>query len=345
MSSPHHTLSPHEILLVKTKALCKCTEDEWQLISEGKLNPVSSDDENTAKLQGQEKEWWMEAKKRAQEEAERRAREEAGRKAEEECKAQEVVARAKEEAKREDAAWRAMEAVEERVDAERRALEERLWEAVGQQLAMVVVPPWIAKPSRRMTVAGPSAPGWRASGVQDPCTRCCNKGTFCILGAAKGKTTVCKACHHAKVSCSWMRKTASEMHKQKRVQHSEETEVKEVINVDADKDEDEEQLHFVVPTHLMEEHRDTLGALTMTLDTLSTEFYEFWRDYWGFSMEVLKVMDTIAQELKRANGLKEEEMGKAKGKGKEKAQEEFRRARTEDDDRDTEMGRAGSSLA
>ncbi|KAG6327211.1 hypothetical protein ID866_11878 [Astraeus odoratus] len=345
MSSPHHTLSPHKILLVKTKALCKHTEDEWWLVSEGKLNPVSSDNENTAKLRGQEKEWWMEAEKRAQEEAEQRAQEEAERKAEEEHKAQEVVARAKEEAEREDAAWRATEAVEERVDAKRRALEERLWEVAGQQLVMVVVPPQIAKPSGRMTVAGPSAPGWRASEVQDPCTRCCNKGTFCILGAAKGKTTVCKACRHAKVSCSWTRKTASEMHKQKWVQHSEETEVKEVINVDADKDKDEEQSHFAVPTHLMEEHRDALRALTTILDMLSTEFYKFWRDYWGFGAEVLKVMDTITQELKRANGLKEEEMGKAKGKGKEKTQEEFRRARMEDDDRDTEMGRAGSSLA
>ncbi|KAG6325864.1 hypothetical protein ID866_13226, partial [Astraeus odoratus] len=27
---------------------------------------------------------------------------------------------------------------------------------------------------------------------------------------------------------------------------------------------------------------------------LSTEFYKFWRDYWGFSREVLRVMDTIA---------------------------------------------------
>ncbi|KAG6325866.1 hypothetical protein ID866_13224, partial [Astraeus odoratus] len=30
-----------------------------------------------------------------------------------------------------------------------------------------------------------------------------------------------------------------------------------------------------------------------TLDMLSTEFYKFWRDYWGFSREVLRVMDTI----------------------------------------------------
>ncbi|KAG6329645.1 hypothetical protein ID866_9443 [Astraeus odoratus] len=136
---------------------------------------------------------------------------------------------------------------------------------------------------------------------------------------------------------------AGEMHKWKWVWHSEEMEGREVIDMDTDDDEDGEQLHFAVPTHLVEEHRDALGALMTTLDTLSTEFYEFWRDYWGFGMEVLKVMDTIMQELKRANDLKEEEMGKAKGKAKEKAQEESRRVRTEDNDRDMEMGGAGPS--
>ncbi|KAG6327967.1 hypothetical protein ID866_11123 [Astraeus odoratus] len=78
---------------------------------------------------------------------------------------------------------------------------------------------------------------------------------------------------------------------------------------------------------------------------LSTEFYEFQRDYWGFGGEVLRVMDTIALELKRANDLKEEEMGRSKGKGKEK-EEGPRRKRMEDEDGDTEMGGAGpSSLA
>ncbi|KAG6326168.1 hypothetical protein ID866_12921 [Astraeus odoratus] len=95
----------------------------------------------------------------------------------------------------------------------------------------------------------------------------------------------------------------------------------------------------------MEEHQDALRALMATLDMLSTEFYEFRRDYWGFGREVLRVMDTIALELKRANDLKEEEMGKAKGNGKEK-EEGPRRGRMEDEDGDTEMGRAGpSSLA
>ncbi|KAG6327118.1 hypothetical protein ID866_11971 [Astraeus odoratus] len=129
-----------------------------------------------------------------------------------------------------------------------------------------------------------------------------------------------------------MKKTAGESRKQKQVQRSEEAEEIEVVDVDEDKDE--EQPHFVVPQHLAEEHRDALRALTMTLDTLSTDFVEFW------------AIETIADELWRANDLKEEEMGRSKEKGKEKAQEEFRRARTEDDDRDMEMGGAGpSSLA
>ncbi|KAG6327514.1 hypothetical protein ID866_11575 [Astraeus odoratus] len=372
MSSPRHTSSPHEHCLAKTKAPKERTEEEWRLVSEGELDPMSSNDENMVKMQDREKKWRVEVQKdehqrrqeamehqaceeaeqRAQEEAEQRAQEEAERKAEEERKAQEAVARAKEEAERrakedverEDTAWRAVEAVEERVNAERRALKERLWEAVGQQSAMAVAPLQVAKPSRRMTVVGPSAPGWQASGVQDPCTRCCNKGTPCVFGAAKGKTMACEACRHVKVSCSWTKRTAGEKCKWKWVQQSEDVEEKEVVDVDADEEEDKEQSHFAVLTHLTEEHRDALGALMTTLDMLSMEFYEFRRDYWGFGAEVLKVMDTIAQELKRANDLKEEEMGRAKGKGKEKAQEEFRRVRMEDDDRDMEMGRAGPSL-
>ncbi|KAG6329425.1 hypothetical protein ID866_9664 [Astraeus odoratus] len=51
------------------------------------------------------------------------------------------------------------------------------------------------------------------------------------------------------------------------------------------------------------------------------------------SIEMLKVMGTITDELWRVNNLKEKEMGRAKGKAKEKAKEESRRARIEDDDR------------
>ncbi|KAG6327956.1 hypothetical protein ID866_11133 [Astraeus odoratus] len=360
MSSPHCTLSPHIRCLAKTKAPRERTEEEWRLVSKGELDPVSSDNKKTAEMRDQEKrqrvevwkkehQWrWDEAEKRAQEEAEclaceeatRKAQEEAERKVEEECKAQEEVARVREEAERlakeaterEEAAKRAAEAVEERVDAERRAIEEQLWEVAGQRLEMVVAPLWVAKPSGRMTVGGSSTPACRASGVQDPCTQCRNKGTPCVLGAAKGKTTACEVCCHTKVSCSWSKRMVGESRKQKRVWRSEEVDEIEAINVG--KDEDKEQLHFAVLQHLAEEHRNALGALMMTLDMLSMDFLKFW------------AIETIADELRRANDLKEEEMGRSKGKGKEKAQKEFRRARTEDDDRDTEMGRAGpSSLA
>ncbi|KAG6325867.1 hypothetical protein ID866_13222, partial [Astraeus odoratus] len=261
-----------------------------------------------------------EAEKRAQEEAEHlaceeAARKEAERKAEEEHKAQQEAAK-REREERETAAQMAWEAAEARADAEQRALEERLWDVAAQRSEMAAAPPRVAKPGRRMSVASPSVPGRRASGVQDPCTRCHNKGTLCVLGAAKGKTMACEACCHAKVSCSWTKRTVGEAWK-KRVCRSEEVDGVEIMEASEDDEEEEMRSHFAVLPHLTEEHHDALGALTATLDTLSTEFYEFRRDYWGFGGEVLKVMDTIAQELKRANDLKEEELGKAKGKGKE----------------------------
>ncbi|KAG6327593.1 hypothetical protein ID866_11496 [Astraeus odoratus] len=274
MSSPCHTLSPHECCLAKTKAPKECMEEEWKLISKGKLNPMSSDDEKMAEMRDQEKKWrvevwkeecrqrWDEAEKRVQEQAEclaheeatRKVQEEAERKAEEECKAQEEAVRAREEAERlakeaaerEEAMKRVTEAVEERVDAKRRAIEEQLWEVVGQWLEMAVAPLWVAKPSGRMTMGGSGTPACRASGVQDPCTWCHNKGTLCVLGAAKGKTC------HAKVSCSWSKKMVGELRKQKWAWRLEETEEIEVI--DMDKEEDKEWPHFVVPQHLVEEH-------------------------------------------------------------------------------------------
>ncbi|KAG6329003.1 hypothetical protein ID866_10086 [Astraeus odoratus] len=276
-------------------------EAEWCLISEGELNPVSSNNEYTAEMQGQEKKWrvevqkdkhqqkWEEAEKRAWEEAEHLVHEEAERKVEEEHKVQEEAARVKEEVERiakeatdrEEAVKRMADAVEERADAERRALEEQLWEAAGQHLEMAVTPPQVAKPSGRMTVGGPSTPGWRASG---------------------------------------------------------EAEEMEVVNMDEDKDK--EQSHFAVMTHT-EEHWDTLGALMMTLDTLSMDFHAFQQDSWSLGMSILRVMEAIANELQWLNNLKGEEMGK--GKGKEKAKEEGPRRRMEDNNRDTEMGRAGPS--
>ncbi|KAG6326468.1 hypothetical protein ID866_12621, partial [Astraeus odoratus] len=288
MSASRRTPSPNDTAAAKVKDPQQRTEEDWMLVSEAELDPVSSDDEGTARLRKREKE-------RRLEEAAKKAREEA----EEARKAQEEAAK-KEREEREAAARKAQEAAEARADAERRVLEERLWDAAAQRSETVAAPPRVAKPGGRMSVAGPSVPGRRASGVQDPCTRCCNKGTLCILGAAKGKATACEACRHAKVSCSWTKRTAGEARKKKRVRHLEETDDVEMMEAGEDDKEEETRSHFTVPPHLAEEHRDALGALTATLDTLSMEFYEFRRDYWGFGGEVLRVMDTIALELKRA---------------------------------------------
>ncbi|KAG6328383.1 hypothetical protein ID866_10706 [Astraeus odoratus] len=294
MSAFHCTPSPNDTATTKVKDPWQCTEEDWMLILEAELNPVLSSDEDEEQREAEER--------RACEEAVKKAWEEAERQAAEACRVQEEAEK-KEREEREAAG----EAAEAWADAEQRAVEERLWD-------VVVAPPQVAKPGGRMSVAGPSASGWRASGVQDPCTWCCNKGTLCVLSMAKGKTMACEVCHHMKVSCSWTKKMAGEVWKKKWVHCLEETDNVEMVGV-------------------------------TTLDMLSMEFYKFQRDYWGFSGEVLRAMDTIAQELKRANDLKEEEMGKAKGKGKEK-EEGPRRGRMEDKDGDTEMGGAGpSSLA
>ncbi|KAG6327051.1 hypothetical protein ID866_12038 [Astraeus odoratus] len=241
MSAFCHTPSLNDTTAVKVKDPWQCMEEDWMPVSEAKLDPVSSDDEGTVQLWKQD-EGWREAEERrvheevAQEEAEKKEREE-----------------------REAAAWKAWEAVEVWVDAEWRALKERLWDAAVQHSETVVAPPQVAKPGRRMSVAGPSTSGQRVSGVQDPCTWGCNKGTLCVLGMAKGKTMACKACHHVKVNCSWMKMTG-EVWKKKWVHCLEETDNVEMVEVSKDDKEEDAQSHFAVPPHLMEEHQDALGC-------------------------------------------------------------------------------------
>ncbi|KAG6325865.1 hypothetical protein ID866_13223 [Astraeus odoratus] len=218
MSAFCHTPSPNNTAAAKVKDPQQHMEEDWMLVSEAKLNPVLSDDEA----------------KKAQEEAERQA--------EEACKAQEEAVK-KEREEREVAMWKAWEAAEVQADAEQRALEERLWDVAAQHSETVAAPPWVAKPGRRM-----------ASGVQDPCTQCHNKGTLCILGMAKGKTTVCEACCHAKVSCSWTKRMAREALKKKQVCHLEEVDNVEMVEASEDDKEEETQLHFTVLPHLVEEH-------------------------------------------------------------------------------------------
>ncbi|KAG6328948.1 hypothetical protein ID866_10141, partial [Astraeus odoratus] len=287
MSSPCHTLSPHEHCLAKTKAPEECMEEEWRLVSEDQEKKQRVEvwkDKCQQRWKEADKRAWEEAEHLACKEATRKAQEEAERKVEEECKAWEAAVRAKEEAKKKEreereakeAAKRAAEAVEERADAKRRALKEHLWEAAGQWSEMVVAPLQVAKPSGRMTMGGPSAPGQRASGVQDPCTWCCNKGTPCVLGATKGKTMACKACCHMK-------------------------QLEEMVEVGKDDEEEEVQSHFVVLPHLTEDHWDALGALTTTLDKLFMDFLAFQQDSWDLGVAMLRVMEAIADKLWRLN--------------------------------------------
>ncbi|KAG6328903.1 hypothetical protein ID866_10186 [Astraeus odoratus] len=341
MSTSCCTPSPHEVLLAKTMDAHQCMEAKWHLISEGELNPVLNIDKNMAKMQS-EKRAQEEAKHLVHKEAVKKAWEEAERQAEEAHKVQEEVEK-KEKEEREAAAWKAREAAEAQADKEQRAreaaevhaddewraLEDRLWEEESRRNAEEVVGLQVIRPSMDLSGAGPSSRKCsKGSGMQDSCSNCCSKGIHFILGAAKGKMTACEACCHAKTSCSWSKKTARETCKQKLV---------------GEDDKEEMWSHFTVPTHLMEDHQDALGALMTMLDMLSIDFLAFWQDSWTLGMEMLKAMAIIASELWRANDLKEE-MGRSKAKGKEKAKEEGPRRRTEDNNRDMEMGRAGPSF-
>ncbi|KAG6328241.1 hypothetical protein ID866_10846 [Astraeus odoratus] len=92
MSASHHTPSPNDMAAAKVKDPWQCTEEDWMLVSEAKLDPISSNDEGMAQLRKQEKEWRLEREaeeRRACEEAVKKAWEEAERQAEEAHKAQE----------------------------------------------------------------------------------------------------------------------------------------------------------------------------------------------------------------------------------------------------------------
>ncbi|KAG6325807.1 hypothetical protein ID866_13282 [Astraeus odoratus] len=165
MSASHRTPSPNDMAAAKVKDPWQCTEEDWTLVSEAELDPISSNDEGMVRLRKQEKERRLEVwrdehrqkrDKERREAEERRARKEAVKKAREEaeeaCKAQEEAAK-KEREEREVAAQKAQEAAEARADAEQRALEERLWDVAAQHSEMVVAPQWVAKPGGRMVPA------------------------------------------------------------------------------------------------------------------------------------------------------------------------------------------------
>ncbi|KAG6328005.1 hypothetical protein ID866_11084, partial [Astraeus odoratus] len=250
MSAFHCTPSLNDMAAAKVKDAQQCMEEDWTLVSEAELDPMLSDDKGMREAE----------ERRAHKEVAKKAWEEAERQAKEACRVQEEAEK-KEREEREVATWKAQEAAEAWADAEWRALEERLWDTAAQHSETVVAPLWVAKPGGRMSVAGPSIPGQRASGVQEPCTWCHNKGTLCILSVAKGKTMACEACCHMKVRCSWMKRMVGEAQKKKQVHHSEEVDDIEMMEASKDNEEKETWSHFTVPPHLTEEHQDTLRAL------------------------------------------------------------------------------------
>ncbi|KAG6325689.1 hypothetical protein ID866_13400 [Astraeus odoratus] len=150
MSAFCHTPSPNDTATAKVKDPWQHMEEDWMFISEAKLNPISSDDKDEEQREAEER--------RAHEEAAKKVWEEAKRQAEEAHKVQEEAVK-KEREEREAAMQKAWEATEVQADAERRALEERLWDVAAQCLETAVAPPQVAKPGRRMSVAGPSIPG------------------------------------------------------------------------------------------------------------------------------------------------------------------------------------------
>ncbi|KAG6325777.1 hypothetical protein ID866_13312 [Astraeus odoratus] len=172
MSAFCRTPSPNDMATTKVKDPWQRMEEDWTLILEAELDPVSSDDEGMVQLRKQQRlevwrdehrwkqdEEWREAEeRRAHEEVAKKAREESERQAKEVHKVQEEAAK-KEREEREVAAWKAQEAVEAWADAEWRALEEKLWDAAAQCSEMAVAPLQVAKPGGRMSVAGPSIPG------------------------------------------------------------------------------------------------------------------------------------------------------------------------------------------
>ncbi|KAG6328051.1 hypothetical protein ID866_11038 [Astraeus odoratus] len=133
---------------------------------------------------------------------------------------------------------------------------------------------------------------------------------------AKGKSTTCEPCHKVKVSCSWSKAAGGATQKHRRMQSKED----DRDNEDDEDDEAEGKGDFVVPPALMQEHRDMLGALMMTLSMLLKEFKGYHHDQWDLQAHQVRGLKALQKEMKKANALKVKEL-KATTKGKEKAAE------------------------
>ncbi|KAG6325979.1 hypothetical protein ID866_13110 [Astraeus odoratus] len=89
---------------------------------------------------------------------------------------------------------------------------------------------------------------------------------------------------------------------------------------DKEDDEDNGERDFMVLLALMQEHRDTLGALMMTLSTLLKEFRGYRHKQWDLHTCQVKGLKALQREMRKANTLKVKEL-EATTKGKEKAAE------------------------
>ncbi|KAG6328765.1 hypothetical protein ID866_10324 [Astraeus odoratus] len=293
------------------KAQVECTTEDWELVLEASLDLNLDDDKATNDLQKKAKEdcmnkraaerrWkheeeeeqriWAEAEQKVWEEAEWLARQEAKWKEEEE-KAQRA----------EEAKWRAEEA-EKAAEVQRRTVER-------QHKLSVVIP---VGGSLCRSASGPS------SGARAPCDRCMSQRPplRCEPGMAKGKLTTCEPYHKAKASCSWSKAARGAIQKWRRMQSKED-------DRDDEDDEDNEvegEGNFVVLQALVQEHRDMLGALMMTLSTLLKEFKGYHHEQWDLQAHQVRGLKALQKEMKKANALKAKEL-EATTKGKEKAVE------------------------
>ncbi|KAG6327586.1 hypothetical protein ID866_11503, partial [Astraeus odoratus] len=134
-------------------------------------------------------------------------------------------------------------------------------------------------------------------------------------GMAKGKSTACKSCHKAKVSCSWSKAARGVAHKWRRTQTKEDD-----GEEDEEDNEDDGEGDFVVLPALVQEHWDVLGALTMTLSALLKEFKGYHHDQWDLQARQVRGLKALQKEMKKANALKVKEL-RISTKGKERVAE------------------------
>ncbi|KAG6326042.1 hypothetical protein ID866_13047 [Astraeus odoratus] len=169
----------------------------------------------------------------------------------------------------------------------------------------------------------------------------------CEPGMARGKSTTCKP-------CSWSKAAGGATQKWRRMEAKEDD-----GEDDEGDDEDNGEGDFTVPPALMQEQRDMLGTLTMTLSTLLKEFKGYCHKQWDLHTHQVKGLKALQREMRKANALKAKEL-EVTTKGKEKVTEVMEElsesgdteeqakgkgSKDGDGDRDVEMGAGPSASA